>query len=225
MGLIAKALRPLLQLWVRSQLTTVEALKIRVVAGDREFLQGQLQKIELQAITAVYQGLQLGRATLVAERIFLQWQPVVQLRAPLVAKLQVELTPEDLAASLASPLLESGLADLLVRAFGQNPLAGRATTWETARLDANAIVLTSRDARLELGLATVAAAKDNFLRLAPVRLQLGDRCLEADAVAFDLGDGAIECWAIAGDRLQLRGQVAIRPIASTSAGPSHTRPE
>ena len=215
MGLIVSALRPMLRLWVRSQLTAVETLQIRLEARDREFLQGQLQKIELQASAAVYQGLHLGQANLVAEGISLQWQPAVGLQAPSIAKLHVELAQADFAASLASPLLQSGLADLLERAFGQNPLADRDAIWETARLEAGAVILTGREAQLELGLT----ARERDLVLAPIRLQLGDRAFAGASVAFDLGDGTIESLDINRDRLQLRGQLVIRPAAIASDVP------
>lgn len=213
MGLIVGTLRPMLRLWVRSQLAAVETLEIRVEARDRDFLQGQLQNIELQAIAAVYQGLHLGQVSLFAEEISLQWRPSVQLQAPLVATLRVELTQADLTASLASPLLQSGITDLLANAFGQNPLAGRTVVWERTRLEPGAIALEGQDTYLKLGVT----AAGNDLTLAPVRLQWGDRRLETAAVTFDLGDAAIESLDIQRDRLQLRGQIAIQPGVSAAA--------
>lgn len=214
MGLILGTLRPMLGLWVRSQLAAVETLELQIEARDREFLRGQLQKVELQAIAAVYQGLHLGHAALVARRISIQWRPSVRLRAPLIAALQVDLTQADFAASLASPLLQSGIADLLEKAFGRNPLAERAIVWETVRLETGAIALEGQDVHLELGIT----AEESHLTLAPIRLQFDDRQLEAASVTFNLGDAAIESLDIQRDRLCLSGQIAIQPGIGDAPG-------
>lgn len=216
MGLIIGVLRPVLQLWLRSQLAAVETLHVKLEGSDGEFLQGRIPAVAVRATGVVYQGLYLGRAALAAEGILLQWRPSVQLQAPLIAQLQIGLTDRDLTASLTSPLVQSGLTDLLARALSIEPAAIATMTWETARFEAGRVILSGPNARLEFGLSVEGAPGGNDLVLAPVCLHWRDRAWETPATAFDLGDAAMESLEIVGDRLQLQGMLTIRPEAANT---------
>ena len=209
MGLIAGALRPAIGLWLRSQLDAVETLHIEIAGRDREFLQGHIARAMLQATAITYRGLSLERVELAAAAIELQWQPSVQLRAPVAAALRVSLTRVNLTASLGSPLLQEGIADLLTRAFGTNPLAEGPANWETACFEAGKIILQGKSTRLELGVA----ALQGRLQLAPVRLQVGERIWETPTATVELGDAMLSHLELDGDRCYLQGNLGIRPAA------------
>ncbi len=211
MGLITATLRPAVGLWLRSQLEAVETLHLDITGRDRELLQGYIRQVALQATTAVYEGLHLSRVDLAAESIALQWRPAVELRAPLLADLQVILTQANLTASLKSPLLQSGIADLLARAFGTNPLDGKDISWETACLEAGAISLRGHNAHLQIGIT----ARDGALQVAPLCLQLGGRHWQVPFVALELGDAAISRLEIEGGCCKLAGKLAVRPQRPT----------
>lgn len=117
-GLVSRILPPAIQLWLHSQLDHLENLDFRIEGRDRQILSGYLPQVSLSASQAVYQGLQVSRAEVRAEEIYLNLGQVIRGKAlrllqPFPVRGLVYLTREDLRASLQAPLLAQGLGDVL----------------------------------------------------------------------------------------------------------------
>jgi hypothetical protein len=116
-GLITQVLSPAVRLWLRSQATIAE-LQVEFSGGDRQLLRGNLPKVAIAAEQAVYQGLHLSQVVLTAENIQINFGQVLkgkplQLLAVVPVAMEVRLTQADLTTSLAAPLFQQALTDVL----------------------------------------------------------------------------------------------------------------
>ncbi|MEL7316102.1 MAG: DUF2993 domain-containing protein [Cyanobacteria bacterium J06559_3] len=128
--IIGRILPAAVRLWLRSQVENVEALSLTLEGRDRQILSGYLPGVLVSAEQAIYQGIYINRLKLSAKDIRINIGQVIRgkpLRLLQVFPVfgEVALTGDDLNASLASPLLRSGLKDfwrLLVQdsAFSQS---------------------------------------------------------------------------------------------------------
>lgn len=113
-GLISRVLTPAIKLWLRSQLDTIEDLQLQIDSGNRELLSGAIPKVFLSASQAVYKGIHLSRAQVIAENIKTNLRQVIRGKAirllePLPIALDAALTAADLAASTESELFQEAL--------------------------------------------------------------------------------------------------------------------
>ncbi|MBD1844230.1 DUF2993 domain-containing protein [Cyanobacteria bacterium FACHB-63] len=116
--LISKALRPAVQLWLRSQVEQVEALQVEITAGDRQILSGYIEEVTLSAKNAIYQGLVLNQVELTGQNIRVNAGQVVRgkpfrLLEPIRIAGSVLLEAADLNTSLNAPLLKAGVTEFL----------------------------------------------------------------------------------------------------------------
>lgn len=112
-------LSPAIRLWLRTQLESVEDLQFTIEAGDRQLLSGAIPRVIVAASKAVYQGLHLSHANLVAERIQINLGQILrghslQLQAAFPIRGDVRLDEADLNTSLRSPLLAGGIVEFLL---------------------------------------------------------------------------------------------------------------
>jgi hypothetical protein len=117
-GLVSRILPPAIRLWLHAQLDHLEDLDFRIEGRDRQILSGHLPQVSLSASQAVYQGLQVSRAEVRAEEVYLNLGQVIRGKAlrllqPFPVRGLVYLTREDLRASLQAPLLAQGLGEVL----------------------------------------------------------------------------------------------------------------
>jgi hypothetical protein len=122
--IISKVLSPAIQFWLRSQVESATALQFQVAGKDRQILRGCLPEVTVSADQAVYQGLHLSHLHLSATQIqinlgqVIKGKPLRLLNAvPVAGKLV--LTQANLTISLASPLLQQGLTELLQLVISQ----------------------------------------------------------------------------------------------------------
>ena len=123
--ILARILPAAVRLWLRSQVEHVEHLSLRLEGGDRNILSGTLSEVEVAAQEAIYRGVHIGRLQLSAQDIRINIGQVVRgkplrLLKAFPIKGEVLLSCEDLNASLASPLLATGLKDFW-RSLMQTP--------------------------------------------------------------------------------------------------------
>lgn len=112
--LISRVLTPAIKLWLRSQLDHIDDLQLQIDSGNRELLSGAIPRVFLSAAQAVYQGIHLSRAQVVAENISTNLRQVlrgkaIQLLQPLPIQLDAALTATDLAASIDSALFQKAM--------------------------------------------------------------------------------------------------------------------
>jgi hypothetical protein len=174
-GLISRVLSPALQLWVRSQVESVETLQIQIDSGDRQILSGYIPRVHLQAESAIYLGLHLSYLKLTGEQIrvnmgqILKGKPL-QLLEPIPLKMDVTLLGEHIRTSLDSRLLQQAIIETLMQLVGEQIEAAFG-----ADLRSQALTLHESDVQLRDGslrLSTTLKA-DHLQRSVPVTLRTG----------------------------------------------------
>lgn len=123
--IIGRVLPAAVRLWLRSQVEKVDSLSLTLEGRDRQILSGYLPAVLVSAEQAIYQGIYINRLKLSAQDIRINVGQVIRgkpLRLLQVFPVmgEVALTDDDLNASLASPLLGSGLRDFW-RSLIQDP--------------------------------------------------------------------------------------------------------
>lgn len=226
-GLIPRVLQPALHWWLSSQLEAVTGLEIEIQGGDRQILRGYLPPVRVAATMARYRGIQLRQAVLEAEQIQINLGQVLRgkplkLLAPVPVRGELVLSQEDLDASLAAPLLQSGLRELLklLEQRGLAKAAGNLQEWQLLRTQGE---LGSGRLKLVFTMVNAQGEQVHWCLTTHVRLQ-DERtlCLENvqwqgdkdsyPTVAIDLGDGvAIQALRLEAGALRVQGRICIYP--------------
>lgn len=136
--IISKVLSPAVGLWLRSQVSQVEDLEVKIEGSDRQILTGYIPRVYLKAHHAVYQGLHLSQVQLVGENIRINLGQVLKgkplhLLEPVPVSLIAVLKEEHLKASLQSPLLSTALAELLGTLLNRNKVGVAAGTTQSTQ--------------------------------------------------------------------------------------------
>lgn len=123
--LIDKLLSGAVKLWLKSQVSTIDNLKIEIIGKDQEILQGSIPEVCISAGNAVYQGLHISELGIKGTNINFNLPQVLkrkplQLLEPIIIEIKVLLQETDLQNSLSSPLLIAGLTDIWNRFIFDN---------------------------------------------------------------------------------------------------------
>ncbi len=115
---ISHILSPAIQLWLRSQLASVDNIKLDIQAADKDILRGRIDRVYLLAEKAIYRGICFHKASIVAQSIAFNLGEIVRgkpfrLLHPLFIEGEIILLTADLQQSLSSPLLSQGLDELV----------------------------------------------------------------------------------------------------------------
>ena len=128
--MISKLLSTAVKLYLRSQVTQVHDLRVKILGKNKEILQGYIPQIWLSCDRAIYQGLHLSQIELNGNNIAVNLPEVIKkkplrLIEPIFVEIELKLDAADLQASVDSELLQSGLADLwqMVLSAQNNPSA------------------------------------------------------------------------------------------------------
>ena len=116
--MISKILSTAFKLWLKSQVETVEELELTIASDNSQILKGYIPSVSLASNYAVYQGLHLYQVRLAGSNIRINLSQVLKGKAlkllePVLIEGNLIIREADLQASLSSPLLLSGLTDLL----------------------------------------------------------------------------------------------------------------
>lgn len=127
--IIGRILPPAVGLWLRSQAEKIGSLSLDLAGRDREIISGYLPRVTVSAQQVIYKGIHIGQLHLSAQDIRINIGQVIRGKPLRLMKGfpvlgSVILTVEDLNASLASPLLASGLRDFW-RSLVQQPLVAQ----------------------------------------------------------------------------------------------------
>lgn len=237
--LIARVLAPAVQLWLRSQLTQVEDLQVKIEAGDRQLLSGSIRQVTLSARKAVYQGLHLSQIHLIANAIrvnlgqMLRGKPF-QLMEPIPVEGELLLQQEDLNASLQAPLLANAVLEFLVallKSDNATDLAPEALVPQELNLQNPKIVIEADQLLLSVTLLSqsgdttaivlrtgLALASPQVLHLVKpqwlphLQAKRGFALHDLDGMKFDLG---AETWlqelTLSGGQILCRGKLLVTP--------------
>lgn len=115
--MISKILSTAIKLYLRSQVSHVKDLQVKIVGKNKQILQGCIPQVFLICDRAVYQGLHLSQIELKGKDIAVNLPEVIKkkplkLLEPIFVEIELKLDTADLQASLDSDLLQSGLHDL-----------------------------------------------------------------------------------------------------------------
>jgi hypothetical protein len=125
-GIVGSVLSPACRVWLRSQVSHVDDLKVDIAGGSLQILSGTIPRVAIGAIGAIYQGLSMGSIDLIAENIqinlpqVLKGQPL-RLLESIAVMAEAKFSEPDLQASLASPLLSQAITDLFTQIIAADP--------------------------------------------------------------------------------------------------------
>jgi len=187
-------LTPALKVWLNSQLETVQGLQLKLTSSDQQLLRGIIPQILLESDFAIYQGLQFDQISLTAEQIcvnvtsLFKGQPL-QLRNPIPLSGKIRITKSHLNNSLASPLLQSGVKDLLSLLFKTDTIP--ALHWQKITLDNDQFILEGKQSSspfLPIKIqAAVTLSSPQHILISPVKLEGINLPETMTSIEFDLG--------------------------------------
>ncbi len=230
--MISKILATAVKLWLRSQVEIAEELELDIASGDRQILNGYIPLVSLASSRAVYQGLHLRQIRLNGSNIQINLSEVLKGKAlrllepvPVTGKLIIE--EADLKASLSSPLLISGLTDLLCQILAKsgvdNPrykLADYFFNWQEISLGSEKLVIkgTIRDSYNNINplsiYSGISLASSHTLEFFPLQIEGLPELLTLtrDCLLMDLGsEVAIEQLNLVEEKLVFVGGLTIMP--------------
>ncbi|MEO0926164.1 MAG: DUF2993 domain-containing protein [Cyanobacteria bacterium J06643_13] len=224
--LIGKLLSGAVKLYLRSQVERVENLQVKIGGKSKQILQGYIPEVWLSCDRAIYQGLHLNQIQLNGTNIAVNLPEVIKkqplkLIEPIFIDIALKLNTVDLQASLASDLLQSGLADLwrmILAAQDSTELDRGTIAWQKIAIVNESLVLLGRyqDASGEtkkLTLTTEISLKDDHcLCLAPLKIasdSLQNGTLERQ-LEIDLGtDVAIANLTMESGQILCTGKIRV----------------
>jgi len=230
--IIGTVLSPALHLWLRSQVSQVEDLQVKIAGGDRQILSGHIPHVSISAEHAIYQGLYVSKIQLVGENIRINLGQVIKgkplrLLEPIPVSGQLRLEADDLKASLQSPLLSTALTELLatlLQAGGvKNPAAvfqDRQITWQQVTLESERLTLAGviTDANGNTTPVVIRSglqlASSHELRLDPLAIQMQSALPigNLDSFQIDLGSEVhLEELNLIPGQLLCRGSLKVIP--------------
>ena len=214
--------------FLRTQITRVEDLEVKITGSNGQILKGHIPGIFLASSRAVYQGLHLREIEVEGTNISFNLADVLKkkplkLLAPVPVNINLLLEETDLQASLLSPLLSGGLTDFLANlltAQGKENLADCKIDWSSIsvanqqlRLQGN--LTDSRDNITQLEItAGLTLANSHTLALFPLEIKTTPELLFEGhhQLEIDLGrEVAIAELALEAGKLLCSGRITVLP--------------
>lgn len=229
--IISTTLSPALRLWLRSQVSQVENLQLKISGSDRQILTGYIPQVFIAASHAVYQGLHLSHIQLTGENIRINLGQVLRgkplrLLEPIPVSGELILEEADLKASLQAPLLATALTDLLrtlLQAVPTHPddiLKDQQISWQQITIDPEYLKLSGTLTE-QSGKATPLVLRTSLQLASPHELLLESPCIETqqellrgdlDTFKIDLGSEVdIQELTVIPGQLVCRGRINVIP--------------
>jgi len=118
-AVIRSVVSPLLKLWLRSQVESLQNFEVKLEGTDGQILKGHIPQATVMGAGIVYQGLHLSAVCLHATEIHLNMpaalkrQPL-KLLQPIEVNLDVTLEAADLNRCLTAPMISTVLGDEVI---------------------------------------------------------------------------------------------------------------
>ena len=222
--LVTNVLTTAIKLWLRTQVSHIELLKVDIQASDREIISGCVPSVSITAKNAVYQGLHLSSVDLLAKDIRINIGSVLkgqQLRLLEKVPVQGELSQleSDLSASLSSTLLSTALNDILVKFLPDCSVNSKSTSWQKVTIKDGGLLLTNlreeesntQPLDIYIGLHLLSPHE---LRIAPISVTSNTKTLfeSSDGEYFDLGpDVEIQNLKLIPGKIIFQGRINVNP--------------
>lgn len=231
--MISKILSVAVKLWLKSQVEKAEKLEVEIASGNRQILGGYLPSVAVASDYVVYQGLNLHQVRLRGSNLRINFSQVIKgealkLLEPVALKGNVTIEEADLKASLSSPLLVSGLTDLLCQILTTNhidnprqKLSYYSLNWYEISLKKEKIIVKGTIQNYhsqkinKINIYTrLTLANSHTLELFPLHIEgLSDLfTLKVDRLLMDLGSEVfIEQLSLEPEKLVFVGGLTIMP--------------
>ncbi len=230
--MINKLLSTAVKLYLRSQITQSEALQVRILGKNRQILKGYIPQVLLTCNRAVYQGLFLQQVEVKGTNIGFNLPEVLnkkplQLLEPIVVDVKLNLDITDLQASLAAPLLQSGLNDLWQMILSAHPTGNPSPKLVNSRIEWQKIAIADNKLNLtgiyqdieekirEIKLSIVISLFDrHILNLSSIKISntFWDSQEFEQPLQIDLGkEVQIEQLVIVSPKILCVGKITIKP--------------
>jgi hypothetical protein len=224
-GIISSVLSPACRVWLKSQVSEVSQLNLDISGGDLQILGGTIPTVAARAVGAVYRGLSLGDIAIEARNIRVNLPQVVrgkplQLLEPIGVLARAKFSEADLQASLAAPLLDRAITDLLYQILDSPPSEAWDISWHQIQIvpDRLSLIGTLGDRSgliypIEI-YTGISIDRGRILHLAPLKiscdLELPGQNLRSHAI--DLGDGVnIVSLILSEGELICEGRIEVKP--------------
>ncbi len=228
--MINRILSTAVKFYLRSQVSQAKDLQVKIVGKNRQILQGYIPQVLLSCDRVIYQGLHINQVEVKGANIgfnlpeVLKKQPF-RLLEPIVVDVKLSLNSRDLQASLTSPLLQSGLTDLLrsIPSIQQDRAISK-IKWQSIAIAAQRLNLTGIYQDIEnqaqkLYLSTGIKLADNHsLNLSSLEIhsQASEFKEFAHSLKIDLGqDVAIKELVVKSKQILCSGKITINNLNSS----------
>ena len=174
-------LSPACRVWLRSQVSHVDDLQVKIAGGSIQILGGTIPQVQVVAVGAIYQGLSLGSIDLIAQNIRINLPQVLKgetlrLLQSIAVTAKVKFSETDLQASLISPILSQAITDLFTQILATSLEAVNwSVEWERVRIDPQTLILQGNlttDAQtvpIEISMG-IAITNGHILQLDPLKI-------------------------------------------------------
>ena len=223
--MITKLLSTAVKLYLRSQVSRVEGLQVKIGGKNRQILKGYIPNVFLSCQRGIYQGLHLREIVVSGKDIAINLPEVLKkkplrLLEPIVIEVALSLLGEDLEASIDSALLQSGLTDLwqiIVNAREvkdlDEELKDLTIDWDSIAIAENQLIISGSYQNNSFKLSTgISAIDPHTLCLFPLTIIEQSQTIEKllAKLSIDLGnDVNIEELTIEGDRIFCSGKITV----------------
>lgn len=225
--LVSSVLSSAIRLWLQSQLEGIDRLDIRIRAGNRQILSGDLPEVSIAASNAVYRGLHLSQMHLSATQIRLNVARVLRghplrLLKPIPVATELIWEQTDLNASARSPLLIEALNQFLLPWLQQASGMVSPIILDRAgvEIETDGIVVRAESIRAETNQridlivrSGLRLSGDRYLEFVDPAIELSDLppIRPSDSFRLDLGsDTSLETLTLLPGRLVCRGRLTVR---------------
>jgi LmeA-like phospholipid-binding len=121
-AVIRSVLSPLINIWLRSQVESIQTLEIEIAGRDGQILKGLIPSARVVATGVIYQGLHLSDLCLTASEINLNTPQVLRreplkLLQPIQVNLELNLTPTAIVCCLESSLVKEAISTTFSKDF------------------------------------------------------------------------------------------------------------
>lgn len=228
--MINRILSTAVKFYLRSQVSQAKDLQVKIVGKNRQILQGYIPQVLLSCDRVIYQGLHLNQVEVKGANIGFNLPEVLKkkpfrLLEPIVVDVKLSLNSGDLQASLTSPLLQSGLTDLLrsIPSIQQDRAISK-IKWQSIAIAAQRLNLTGIYQDIEnqaqkLYLSTGIKLADNHsLNLSSLEIhsQASEFKEFAHSLKIDLGqDVAIKELVVKSKQILCSGKITINNLNSS----------
>lgn len=221
--MITKILSTAVKLYLRSQVSQAEDLRVKIIGKNRQIFSGYIPQVSISCSRGVYQGLHLREVKLKGTDIAFNLSEVVKkqpfkLLEPIIVAVDLCLDAKDLQISLDSDLLQSGLRDLWQNILSPYTDLTTSVKWTDiaiadGQLNLSGVYRDAMSAYRKLNLSTVVTlANSHTLCLFPLTIVDETEIHNlSEKLEIDLGtDTTIEQLIIKYKQILCSGKITVR---------------